>query len=101
MSLLMIDSIAEQAQSMLNYLPSKAGIYNTMSERNIIEGTPNLDSNNISLKLGEYVQLFERTKNTQHSRLSGAVALNISNEKGGFYFMSLRTGRKLHGFIWI
>ena len=28
------------------------------------------------------------------------VALNPSNEKGGYHFMSLRTGRKLHGFIW-
>ena len=23
-----------------------------------------------------------------------------SNERGGYYFMSLRTGKRLHGFIW-
>ena len=54
----------------------------------------------MSLKLGVYVQLFEGTKNTQHSRSVGAVALNSSNEKRGYYFMSLRTGRNIHGFIW-
>ena len=54
----------------------------------------------MSLKLGGYVQLFEGTKNTQRSTSVEAVALNSSNEKGGYYFISLRTGRKLHGFIW-
>ena len=50
--------------------------------------------------MGAYVQLFEGTKNTQRSKSVGAVALNLSNEKGGYYFTSLRTGRKLRGFIW-
>ena len=54
----------------------------------------------MSLNLGVYIQLFEGTKNTQRSRSVGAVALISSNEIGGYYFMSLRTGRKLHGFIW-
>ena len=30
----------------------------------------------------------------------GGVGLNPSNKKGGYYFMSIRTGRKLHGFVW-
>ena len=68
MSLLMIDSIVGQAQSMLNVFPSNTGIYFTMSARNIIEGRPNLDYSTMSLMLGAYVQLFEGTKNTQHSR---------------------------------
>ena len=56
--------------------------------------------NTMSLNLGAYVQLFEGTNNTQHSRSVGLVALNPPGEKGGYYFMSLRTGRKLHDFIW-
>ena len=100
MSLLMIDSIVGQAQYMLNAFPSKTGILTTTSERNIIEGRPNLDHNTMSLKLEAYIQLFEGTNNTQHSRSVGAVALNPSNEKGGYYFRPLRTGHKLHGFIW-
>ena len=54
----------------------------------------------MSLHLGAYVQLFGGTNNTQHSRSVGVVALNPSNEKGGYYFMSLRNGRKLHGLVW-
>ena len=54
----------------------------------------------MSLNLGAYVKLFEGTKNKQRIRSVGEVALNPSNERGGYYLMSLRTGRKLHGFIW-
>ena len=50
--------------------------------------------------MGAYKQLFEVTKNTQRIRSVGAVALNSSNEKGGYYFTHLRTENKLHGFIW-
>ena len=85
---------------MINYFPSKTEISNTVLERNIIEGRPNLYYNTISLKLGSYIQLFEGTNNTQHRRSVGAVALNPQNEKAGYYFMFLITGRKLHGFIW-
>ena len=74
---------------MLSSFPSKTGISNTMSERKFVEERPNLYYNTISLKLGSYIQLFEGTKNTQRSRSVGAVALNPSNEKVGYYFMSL------------
>ena len=36
MPLLIIDTISEQAQSMLNDLPSKTGFYTTLPEINII-----------------------------------------------------------------
>ena len=80
---MMIDSIVEQAQSILNVLPYKTGISTTTSARNIIRGRPNLDYNTIYTKLEAYTQLFEGTKNTQRIRSVGAVALNPSNEKGG------------------
>jgi len=30
----------------------------------------------------------------------GAIALNPSNRRGNHYFMSLRTIKKPHGYIW-
>ena len=50
---MIIESIAEHAQYMLNYFPSKTGISTTMSARNVIKGMPNLDYNTVYLKLGE------------------------------------------------
>ena len=72
----MIDSIAEQAQSMMN------DISTTTSERNIIKESTYLDYNTISLKLVSYIQLFEGMNNTPCSSSVGAVTLNPSNEKG-------------------
>ena len=80
----MIESLVGYTQSMLNDFPTKTGISTTMLSINIIEGRPNLDYNTMSLKLGEYVQLFEGTKNTHGSISVGAVDLNLSNEKGGY-----------------
>ena len=76
MPLMVIGSILEQAESMLNDFPSKTGIATTMSTRNIIKGRPNLDYSTMCLNMGVYVQLFEGTKNTQLSRSVGAVLLN-------------------------
>ena len=58
MTMLMIESIVEQVQSMLNTFPSKTGILTTMSAINIIEERPNLGYNTMSLNLGACVQLF-------------------------------------------
>ena len=66
----MIDSIAEQAQSMMN------DISTTTSERNIIKDSTDLDYKTISLKLGSYIQLFGGTNNTPYRRSVGAVTLN-------------------------
>ena len=99
--MMMIDYIEEQAQYMMNNFPSKTGIYVTISAGNIIRGRTNLDYNTMSLNLVAYIQLFEGTENTQQIRSVGAVALNTPNEKVGYYFMFIRTGRKIHGLIWM
>ena len=101
MPLLMIEFLIGQVQSMMNYFHSKTGILTTTSVRNIIEGSPNLDYNTMSLKLGAYIKLFEGTNNAQHITSVGRVVLNPSNKKGGYYFTSLRTGCKIHVFIWM
>ena len=51
--LMIIESIAEHAQYMMNSLPSKTLISTTMSARNVIKGRKNLDYNTMYIKLGE------------------------------------------------
>ena len=48
-----------------------------------------------------YVQLYRSTDNTPKSRSVGAIALIPSNKQGGYWFMSLKTGHKLHGYHWV
>ena len=59
MTLILIDSIAEQEKSMLYDFPSNTGISTTLQASNTIEGRPNLDYKTMSLKLVAYVQLYE------------------------------------------
>ena len=41
------------------------------------------------------------TKNNMKSRSVPAIALAPSNGWGGFYFMSILTGRKIHAYKWV
>ena len=41
-----------------------------------------------------------RGQKKQHCRSVGAIALNISNEEGGYSLMCLWNRLKIHGFIW-
>ena len=50
---------------------------------------------------GAYVQLYRSTNNTPKARSVGAMALLPSNDQGGYWFMYLKTGHKLHGYHWV
>lgn len=48
-------------------------------------------------KWGEYVQTVEKSTNTMKQRTVGAIFLHPANcPNGGYYFMSLDTGKRLH-----
>ena len=40
------------------------------------------------------------TKGNMKKRCVPAIALKASNEEGGYFFMSLYTGKRLHSYIW-
>ena len=68
----------------------------------IVTGVPPPDFESImTLKFGEYVQVFEGTTNTGRGRKQGAIALYPSgNLQNGWIFMSLTTGREIHRKQW-
>ena len=100
MPTLLVDAVVDRGTLGINGFPLKTGISMTMSAQNLLEGKPNLDYNTLSLSIGACVQLYEGTMNTTKHRSVGAIALNPSNERGRHYFMSLRTCKKLHRYIW-
>jgi hypothetical protein len=71
-----------------------------MSPSAIVLGSPKPDYNKLKITFGAYAQVYESTTNTTKSRSIGVVALKPSNERGGYYFMSLSTGRRLHCYQW-
>ena len=56
-----------------------------------------------ALNFGSYVQLHRNsdTTNTPKARTVGVIALyELGNAQGGWIFMSLATGKEIHGYAW-
>jgi hypothetical protein len=61
-------------------------------------GRPNPDYNDMQIEFGVYAQVYKDSgpTNNVRARTTGAIALTpTGNAKGGYYFLSLTTGRKL------
>ena len=80
--------------------PSQYAISETLSPGAIVVGRANIDANHPMIEYGAYAAVHNGKTNTMKGRVTPAIELNRANDKGGYYFMSLETGRKIHGFIW-
>ena len=78
----------------LNSVPSNMGVSPTMSPRTIITGQLLDYHKHCRYEFGEYVQTHEEHDNSLLSHTLGAIALRpTGNQQGGYFFMSLHTGR--------
>jgi hypothetical protein len=85
----------------LNSFPQKGGISTTMSPRAIVTGMTVDFGKHCQLEFGEYVQTHEEHDNSMNTRTIGALALRpTGNAQGGYFFMSLATGRRLNRHQW-
>ena len=84
----------------LNHFPSKNGVSQTLSPANIVIGRPKPSFNHKKITFGSYAMVFTETTNTMKRRSVPAIALRESNDHGGFFFMSLHTGKRLHAYEW-
>ena len=85
----------------LNSFPTNDGISTTLSPRSIVVGS-HVDSNkHCRVEFGAYVQTHEEHNNSMATRTTGAIALRpTGNAQGGYYFMSLSTGKRLSRSRW-
>ena len=99
--ILMVKGLLKLATMLLNAFPNSAGISDTLSPRNIVQGLPNLDFTQLKYEFGQYGELSEDSTitNTQAGRTKGAIALYPKGEHGTWAFMSLTTGMEVHGRI--
>ena len=65
----------------------------------IISGSPNPYYNKLRIKFGAYSQVYIGTANSKKQITLGEIAIIPANEWGGYYFMSLVTGKQIHNFI--
>jgi hypothetical protein len=85
----------------LNSFPPSDGISTMLSPRALVTGQQ-LDFNkHCKLEFGAYVQTHEQHDNSMDSRTIGAIALRpTGNTQGGYFFMSLATGRRITRRSW-
>ena len=76
------------------------GIQGDITPAMVVEGKV-LNCETLKLQFGSYVQLYRSTDKNPRSRSVGAIALIPSKKQGGYWFMSLKTGHKLHRYNWI
>ena len=95
---LMIKALISVVLKYFNAFPSKGSISDMMSPSMILEEKPNANMNNAHISFGSYVFVHIGTDNTMKRRSVPAIALNESNEYGGYYFINLYTAKKLHSY---
>ena len=96
----MVRSLIEGITEVLNAFPSKHGISRTLSPSTIVEGKPKFDFSRAMITFGSYAMVYTGTTNSMKQRSVPAIALRRSNSAGGNYFMSLYSGKRIHGYKW-
>jgi hypothetical protein len=97
----MIIELVKGSVSWLNMFPANDGISTMHSPRTIITGLQVDYKHHCRIEVGSYVQTHEQHDNTMRTRTIGAIALRPNgNSQGGYYFLSLSTGRRIDRQNW-
>ena len=98
---MMTNALVEYAVHWINAFPSPQGVSEHLSPTNIITGRPKPDLSKQHIAFGSYAMVYAGTKNNMKSRSTPAIALKPTNGWGGYYFMSLLSGKRLHAYHWV
>jgi hypothetical protein len=96
----MTTALMENMIYWMNAFPHSNGVSSDLSPGAIVLGCPHMDYNHSKITFGTFAMVYTWTTNRMTKQSVEAIALNPSNEKGGYYFMSLETGKRIHGYIW-
>ena len=97
---LMTQSLIAGVIDIINFFPSKNAVSDTMSPAMLVEGKQKMDLSKKRIEFGAYAMVHVGTNNNMKRRSVPGIALRASNESGGYFFMSLYTGKQLHSYIW-
>ena len=97
----LVRGLAKKVKSMINKFPvRKGGISTTISPEEIIEGKRKMDGNRKRINFGQYAEIYDGTSNTADARSVGGIAMYATNDREGFAFMCLDTGKSRHSNNW-
>jgi hypothetical protein len=84
---IMVDDCITMVTTCTNDFPNKNGIFDTMSPASIVLGRGKIDGNNLKATFRRYYEVY-----------CSAICLRPSNSQGGYYFMNIETGKRIHGY---
>jgi hypothetical protein len=97
----MVIELVKGSVSWMNMFPADDGISQTLGPHVIITGQQADYQHHCRIETGSYVQPHEKHDNTMRTRTIGAIALRPNgNAQGGYYFLSLSTGRRIDRQNW-
>ena len=94
----MVDECLTMVITCLNNFPAKNGISQTLSPAAIVLGRNKPNASHLTATFGRYYEVFCGSDNTTKERRISAICLRPSNDQGGYYFMNLQTGKRIHGY---
>ena len=97
---IMVRGAAKKVKQMINKFPAKNGLSDSVSPEEILEGKSKMDISLRTIAYGQYAQVHDGTDNTDRPRSIYGIAMYQKNEREGYAFMSLETGKLIHSNIW-
>ena len=96
----MVDENLFEIIEWLNAYPYKRGVSDKYSPGAMIQGKQPVDMQTLKISFGAYCEVYDGTDNTNKQRTLSCIALRPCNKQGGYYFLNLESGRKVHGYEW-
>ena len=96
--IIMTKSLVQGQVSWLNSLSPINGISDTIIPATIVLGKPTPYFSKTKICFDAYSLAYTKTKNDMTTRVVTATALQEPNRQGGFYFLSLHSGKQIHSF---
>ena len=96
----MIDENLFDINKWLNAYPNENGISTKYSPAAIMQGKAPIDVSTLRVTFGAYCEVYNGTDNTNKERMISCIALRPCNKKGGYFFLNLETGKRIHGYDW-
>lgn len=98
---LMTNSLVEYVVYWMNSFPARDGSSERISPAGIVLGRPSPNAKYRMIAFGAYAMVYTNTQNNMKAQAIPAIALKPSNHWGGYYFMSLFSGKRIHAYDWV
>jgi len=91
---IMLRGLGKKVMSVINKFPVRTGgVSSTISPEEIVEGRRKLDFSKRRINFGQYAEIHDGTSNTAKDRTVEGIAMYLTNDREGFAFMCLKTGK--------